>query len=308
MAPRANWKGFLKVGELTCPVALYTAASTSERVAFHTINRASGHRVRRQFVDRETGQPVEADAQVKGYEIGEGEYVMLEAEEMASALPASDKTLSVEAFIDCDGVDDVFLDRPYYLAPGDPIGGQAFAILREGMRVKKVAALAHAVLFRRVRSVLIRASDAGMVATTLHFNYEVRSAREAFAGLRETKIEGEMLDLAKHIIAGKTGAFDPASFDDRYEAALASLVKAKMEGRPVEVRKAPVATNVVDLMEALRKSAGAAGASSKSDAKKRSSRSGAGATDKAKADGPAKKAGSARRKPASGETRRSKAG
>ena len=116
MAPRANWKGFLKVAELTCPVALYTAASTSERIAFHTLNRATGHRVRRQFIDQETGKPVEADAQVKGYEVGQDEYIVLEPAEIAAAIPESDKTLAIVAFIRCDAIDTIYFDRPYYLS------------------------------------------------------------------------------------------------------------------------------------------------------------------------------------------------
>src|SRR6476646_2219807 len=114
VAPRANWKGFLKVAELSCPVALYTAASTSERIAFHTLNRATGHRVRRQFVDQETGRPVEADDQGKGYEVAPNEYVVLEPDEIAAAVPESDKTLAVTAFIRCDAIDTIYLDRPYY--------------------------------------------------------------------------------------------------------------------------------------------------------------------------------------------------
>ncbi len=210
MAPRANWKGYLKIAELTCPVALYTAASTSDRIAFHTINRATGHRVHRQFIDVDTGKPVEKDDQVKGYEVGQGDYVMLEPEEVASVVPESDKTLAVSAFIGCADIDDVYFDKPYYLAPSDKTATEAFILIREGMRKKKVAAIAQAVLFRRVRTLLIRADGDGLVANTLNFDYEVRSAKEAFDGIPEMKIEGEMLDLARHIIETKKGAFDPS--------------------------------------------------------------------------------------------------
>ena len=255
MAPRANWKGFLKVSEVTCPVALYTAASTSERISFHVLNRKTGHRIRRQFIDSDTGKPVERDDQVKGYEIGSGDYVILDPEEVASAVPESDKTLSVSAFVGCDEIDDVYFDKPYYLAPADPHAEEAFVLIREGMRAKKVAALAQTVLFRRLRTVLIRAHEAGMIATTLNFDYEVRSAEDAFSEVPEFKIKGEMLDLAKHIIKTKAGRFDPSTFDDRYEAALAQLVKAKAEGRKIEPRKLPRREKVVDLMAALRESA-----------------------------------------------------
>ncbi len=256
MAPRANWKGYLKIAELTCPVALYTAASTSERIAFHTLNRETGHRVQRQFIDSDTGKPVEKDDQVKGYEVGGNEYIVLEPDEVASAVPESDKTLSVEAFVACDDVDDVYFDKPYYLAPSDKHGEEAFALIREALKAKNVAALAQTVLFRRARTVLIRAAGNGLVANTLHFDYEVRSARDAFSDVPEMKIKGEMLDLAKHIIETKRGTFDPSQYKDRYEAALAELVKAKLEGKPIPAKKAAKSEKVVDLMEALRESAG----------------------------------------------------
>ncbi|WIY53571.1 Ku protein [Devosia sp. YIM 151766] len=259
MAPRANWKGFLKVAEVNCPVALYTAASTSERIAFHTLNRATGHRVRRQFVDSDTGKPVDREEQVKGYEVGSGEYIMLDPDEVAAAVPDSDKTLAVSAFIGCGDIDDVYFDKPYYLAPSDRHAEEAYALIREGMRKKQVAALAQTVLFRRVRTVLIRAHGPGLIATTLNFDYEVRSAKEAFDSVPEIKIKGEMLELAEHIIKTKSGKFDPKAFEDRYEAALAELVKAKSEGRKIEVRKEPRQDKVVDLMAALRESAGLSG-------------------------------------------------
>ncbi|MBS3651181.1 Ku protein [Pseudaminobacter sp. 19-2017] len=272
MAPRANWKGFLKVGELTCHVALYTAASTSERIAFHTVNRATGHRVHRQFVDSETGKAVEKEDQVKGYDLGSGDYIVLEPEEIAEAVPQSDKTLAVSAFLSCSDIDKAYFDKPYYLAPADKMAEEAYVILRDGMRKENVAAIAQTVLFRRMRSVLIRPYGKGLLANTLNFDYEVRSAEEAFDQIPDLKIKGEMLDLAEHIIDTKRGEFDPTSFDDRYEAALAELVKAKIEGRKIEAPKPPKSTKVIDLMEALRQSAGAAAkkAPAKTAAKARS--------------------------------------
>jgi DNA end-binding protein Ku len=288
VAPRANWKGFLKVGEVSCPVALYTAASTSDRIAFHTINRATGHRVRREFVDSDTGESVEHEDQVKGYETGSGEYVVLQPEEVSAAVPESDKTLAVSAFLRCGEIDDVYFDKPYYLAPSDKHAEEAFALIRDGMRKKGVAALAQTVLFRRVRTLLIRASDSGLIATTLSFDYEVRSSKEVFNEITDIKIKGEMLDLARHIIKTKTGKFAPEAFDDRYEGALADLVKAKMEGKKIVPRKPVEGSKVVDLMEALRKSAVAS-----SDNKRKS---------------PAKGSKSAKRRKTGGETSRRKAG
>lgn len=258
VAPRAIWKGVLKIAEVSCPVALHTAVSTSDRIAFHTLNRATGNRVRRQFVDSETGEPVEKDDQVKGYEMSQGDHIVLDPEEIAAAVPESDKTLAVSAFIPCGEIDDVYFDRPYYLTPGDKAAAEAFGLIREGMRRKKVAAIAQTVLFRRVRTVLVRAHGDGLIATTLNFDYEVRSAEEAFRDIPAVKIEGEMLDLARHIIQTKMGTFDVSTFDDRYEAALADLVKAKLEGRKIAPRKEPKRKTPADLLDALRKSAGVA--------------------------------------------------
>lgn len=285
MAPRANWKGFIKVGELTCGVSLHTAASTSERIAFHTLNRQTGNRVRRQFVDQGTGKPVPTEDQVKGYEIAQDEYVVLEPAEIAAAVPESDKTLAIEAFIPCSEIDDAYFDKPYYLAPTGSIAEEAFALLRDGMRKNSVAALARTVLFRRVRTVLIRAHHDGMIANTLNFDYEVRFASEAFGGIPEVSIKGEMLDLARHIIETKSGHFDPRAFEDRYEAALAEMVRAKMDGRLIEAPRPRAEGKVVDLMEALRRSAGAAApggrAKASSGSKSASSSSTAPATGKA---------------------------
>lgn len=256
MAPRANWKGFLKVGEVVCPVALYTAASTSERIAFHMLNRKTGNRLHREFVDSETGKVVEREDQVKGYEAGKNDYIALDPEEIAAALPESDKTLEIDAFIPCEEIDDLYFDKPYYLAPADRHGAEAFALIREGMKAENVAALAETVLFRRVRTVLIRPEDKGLVATTLNYNYEVRSAEEAFSEIPDRKLKGEMLELAEHIIKTKSGHFDPKTFDDRYDAALAEVVKAKIEGRKIKPLKQKAEGKVIDLMEALRQSAG----------------------------------------------------
>jgi DNA end-binding protein Ku len=256
MAPRAQWKGFLKVGEVSCPVALYTATSTSDRISFHTLNRATGNRVRREFIDSETGKPVPREDQIKGYEIDKDDYIALEPEEVTAAVPESDKLLRIEAFLACSDIDDVYFDRPYYLAPSTHASEEAFALIREGMRKRQVAAIAQAVLFRRLRILLIRAHGKGLIATTLNFDYEVRPAEEAFDDVPEMTIKGEMLDLAEHIINTKQGTFDASKFDDRYEAALTELVTAKIEGKAIAKRKAPKATKVPDLMEALRQSAG----------------------------------------------------
>lgn len=252
---RAQWKGYLKFGEVSCGVALYTAASTSERITFNTINKASGNRVNRVFIDSVTDEPVPKEQQTKGFEIDDGRYIIVDPEEVAATIPESNKTLEVQAFIPCSEIDDIFFDKPYYLTP-DKMNADAFVALREAMKKSKVAAIARAVLFRRVRTVLIRPHGKGLIATTLNYDYEVRSSKKAFEEMPKLKIEGEMLDLAKHIISTKRGEFDPATFDDRYEAALAELVKAKLEGKVLPKPKKVEVSKPNDLLVALRESAG----------------------------------------------------
>ena len=291
LSPRASWKGFLRIADVTVPVGLYAAASTSERIALHTINRPTGNRVRREFVDAETGEAVDRDAQVKGYEVAKGEYVSVEPDEIAAIIPHGDKTLTVSAFVDLADVDDVYFDKPYYLGPSDRSAGETFAVVREGMRKAKVAAVAQAVLFRRVRTVLIRPLDKGLAASTLNYDYEVRSADQAFSDVPKKAITGEMLDLAVHIIKTKQGAFDPRKFEDRYEDALAELVKLKLEGKAIPRRAPQPSEPVVNLMQALRDSAAAGArkrASGKPAAKKKTGRR---AAAKAKPAAPRRKAG-----------------
>ncbi len=255
-AHRAQWKGQLKIGEISCAVGLYTSASTSERISFHMINEATGNRLKREFVDSQTEEAVERDQQVKGFETGNGDYIMIDPEEVAAVVPDSDKMLEVEAFIPCGKIDDVYLDKPYYLVPVDNADHDAFSSIRNALSKTSTAAIARTVLFRRMRTVLMRAHGKGIIATTLNFDYEVRPSSEAFKDVAKIKVEAEMLDLAKHIINTKKGDFDPAKFDDRYEGALAALVKAKAEGKPLPKPKPIKVSKPNDLLKALRESAG----------------------------------------------------
>jgi DNA end-binding protein Ku len=255
MAGRASWKGHLKVGDLACAVGLYTAVSSSDRVSFNIVNRRTEHRVERQFVDNETGKPVEREDQVKGYRMESGDYILIEGDEISEIMPESDKVLDIKGFIPCDGIDKLYFDRPYYLAPVDEHDAEALALIARGMLDGKVAALAEAVLFRRNRTLLIRAHENHIIATMLNFDYEVRSASSVFKDIPDIKFDNEMLELAGHIIGTKEGRFDPSEYHDRYEAALVELVKAKIEGRAPPKRKREPERKVVDLMEALRQSA-----------------------------------------------------
>lgn len=256
MAPRATWKGVLRLGELGCAVSLHAAVSTSDRVSFRTVDVETGHAVRRRFVDEETGDVVEREDQVKGYDTGTGDPVLIEPEDMAATQPEGDKTLAIAGFLPCDAVDPVFFDRPYFLAPAADASAPAFALIRDALAEKSMTALADAVLFRRARKLLLRAYEDGMIATTLHFDYEVRAEEETFGAIKDQKVDREMLDLATHIIATKRGSVDVTAFEDRYEAAVVDLVRRKLAGKPIRKPKAAPRGTVVSLMDALRESAG----------------------------------------------------
>ena len=293
MAARAIWKGVIKIAEIVCPVSMYTAASQSERIALHMVNRSSGHRLKRLYVDEKTNKPVDFENQVKGYETSDGKYVVLEPEDIAAAVPNSDKALTVDRFIACNKIEPTYFDKPYYLLPSSDIGNETFVLIREALRNQKAAAIAHAVLFRRLRPVLIRAHHKGLIATTLNFDYEVRSASDAFKEITKRKIDPEMLELAKHILKTKSGKFDPSKFDDRYEKALTEMVQAKINGKKIAPLRPPKITKTNDLLEALRLSAGV----SESPKRRSTSKAKAPASKAKVAKKPApKSAGQARRK------------
>lgn len=274
MAPRANWRGYLKLGALNCPVALYTAVSETERIHLHTLNRETGHRVRRQFVDADTGKVVERDDQAKGYEVGDGRFVVLEQEEIDAVIPPSTHQMDIEAFVPEAEFDPVYAKRPYYLAPTGRVSREAFAVIRTAMAAEGVVGIARTVLFRRDRALLLCPRPAGFVASILHFEYEVREAAPIFEQVPKLKLAGEMVDLAKHIIKTKAGTFEPGDFEDRYEAALAELIRAKKAGKPLPRPAARKSAKVVSLLDALRRSAGAApgkAAATKAKARKKAS-------------------------------------
>jgi DNA end-binding protein Ku len=257
MAIRAVWKGQLAIDGISCPVGLYTAISSSARLRFHILNRKTEHRVVRSYIDSGTGEPVENSELMRGYDTGKGEFILLSPEDIAAAAPESDKKLEVQGFIPCAEIDRLFFERPYYLKPSSPADADLFADIRDGLHAKAAAAVAQAVLFKRLRAVLIRAHRRGLIATLLNFDYEVRSPDEAFAEIPDLDIKGEMLDLGKEIIKRMSGSFDPASFQDRYEEAMAELIRAKAEGKEIKPVKRKKTETTSDLLEALRRSAAA---------------------------------------------------
>jgi DNA end-binding protein Ku len=257
MAPRAYWKGYLRLSLVSCPIALYPAASSSERVSFNRINKKTGNRLRQQLIDGETGDPVEKDDIGKGYEVAKGEYILVEDEEVEKLKIESTHTIDIDSFVPRAEIDDRYMDTPYYIAPTDKVGQEAFAVIRDVIRDKKMVALGRVVLARREHIVMLEAFDNGLLGTTLRYAYEVRDAKGYFEDVPDLKLPKEMKDLAAHIVDSKAGHFDPASFEDRYETALVEMLRAKQAGRVIQQPKEePAPARVVNLMDALRASIG----------------------------------------------------
>ena len=258
MAPRAYWKGYLKLSLVSCPIALYPAASSSERVSFNRINKKTGNRLKQQLVDAETGEPVEREDIGRGYEIGKGEYLQVEDEEIEKIQIPSTRTIEIDSFVPRGEIDDRYLDTPYYIAPTDKVGQEAFAVIRDAIRDKKMVALGRVVVARREYVVMLEAFGKGLLATTLRYAYEVRDAAAYFEDIPDLKLPDEMRQLAAHIVDSKAAHFEPAKFVDHYETALVDLLRAKQAGRIVEAPKEQAQPDrVINLMDALRASIGA---------------------------------------------------
>jgi len=258
MAPRAYWKGYLKLSLVSCPIALYPAASGSERVSFNRINKKTGNRLKQLLVDSESGEPVERDDVGRGYEVAKGQYIQVEDEELEKVQIESTHTIDIQNFVPRNEIDDRWLDSPYYMAPTDQVGQEAFAVIRDTIRDKGMVALGRIVLARREHVVMLEAFDKGLLACTLRYPYEVREPAGYFEDVPDLKLPAEMKDLAAHIVDSKTTHFDPATFEDHYETALVEMLRAKQAGRMVEPKKGEAPPQrVINLMDALRASIGA---------------------------------------------------
>jgi DNA end-binding protein Ku len=258
MAPRAYWKGYLKLSLVSCPIALYPATSSSERVSFNRINKKTGNRLKQQQVDAETGEPVEKEDIGRGYEIGKGQYLQVEDDEIEKIRIESSHTIEIDSFVPRSEIDDRYPDSPYYVAPTDQVGQEAFAVIRDAIREKGMVALGRVVVSRREYVVMLEAFEKGLLATTLRYAYEVREPAAYFEDIPDLKLPAEMRQLAAHILDTKASHFDPAKFADHYETALVELLRAKQAGRIVEAPKdEPAPQRVINLMDALRASIGA---------------------------------------------------
>jgi len=256
MAPRAYWKGYLKLSLVSCPIALSPATSASERVSFRQINKKTGNRLRQQLVDDVTREPVEADDKAKGYEVEKGVYIEFDDDEIEALQVESKHTIEIDSFVPAAQIDKRFYDSPYYIVPNDNVGQEAFAVIRDAMKGKGMVALGRIVLSKRERVIAIEPQGKGLIGTTLRYAYEVRKAEEYFDDIEDTKLPGEMLKLAEHILDTKKADFDPSQFEDHYETALVELLRKKQAGFKPPKGKEHIAapSKVINLMDALRRS------------------------------------------------------
>jgi DNA end-binding protein Ku len=254
-ASRPYWKGYLKLSLVSCPIAFYTATAARKRISFRQINKKTGHRLRQQLVDDETREPVEAEDKGKGYEVAKNTFILIEDEELDALAIESSQTIEIDSFVPRVQIDERYLENPYYIVPNDQVGQEAFAVIREAMRDKSMAALGRVVLSKRERVIMLQPWERGLLGTTLHYAYELRDTKDYFDEIPELKVPKEMLQLAEHILETKAADFDPANFVDHYEEAVLDLLKQKQAGMPTpKPRPAEHAPNVINLMDALRRS------------------------------------------------------
>jgi DNA end-binding protein Ku len=253
--PRPYWKGYLKLSLVSCPVALYTATSSGERIAFRQINKKTGNRLRQQLVDEGTGDPIDPDDKGRGYEVDKGVYLQVEDEELDAIAIESSHTIEIDSFVPKAEVDERFIDSPYYLIPENKVALEAFAVIRDAMLGKGMVALGRVVLSKRERVIMLQPRGKGLLGATLRYPYEVRDEAIYFGDIGEIQIPKDMLALAEHILESKAATFDPTLFHDRYEEAVIAMLNEKRAGMPIpKERPMPRIVAGTDLMAALKQS------------------------------------------------------
>jgi DNA end-binding protein Ku len=253
--PRPYWKGYLKLSLVSCPIALYTATSSGERVAFRQINKKTGNRLRQQLVDEGTGDPIDPDDKGRGYEVDKGVYLQVEDEELDAIAIESSHTIDIDSFVPKSEVDERYVDSPYYLVPENKVALEAFAVIRDAMLGKGMVALGRVVLSKRERVIMLQPRGNGLLGATLRYPYEIRDEAIYFGDIGEIQIPKDMLALAEHILESKAATFDPSKFHDRYEEAIVTMLNEKRAGMPIpKERPMPRIVAGTDLMAALRQS------------------------------------------------------
>jgi DNA end-binding protein Ku len=240
---------------VSCPIKLFPAISAREKIRFHQINRKTGNRIKYCKLDAVTGEPVSDEEIVKGYEVRKGHYVEITDDELEAVAIESTHTIEIDQFVPKSEIDELYWNIPYYIAPDGEVGQQAFAVIRGAIKKKDMVALGHVVLTTREHVIAVEPRGKGMLGVTLRYPYEIRNAAHYFNEIPDEKVPKDMLDLAVHIVETKAGHFEPEKFEDHYENALKELIKKKQRGEKIEKPKERPPAQVINLMEALKRSA-----------------------------------------------------
>jgi DNA end-binding protein Ku len=267
VAPRAYWKGYLKLSLVSCPISLFPATSEREKISFHQLNKETGNRIRYKKIDADTGDEVDNTDIVKGYELAKGEYIELAPEEIEAIALEGKHVIDIEKFVPRGEIDELYMRDPYYIVPDGDVGQQAFAVIREAIRKEGMVALGKVVFTSREHMIALKARGKGMVGMTLRYPYEVRKEDEYFDTIEDEKIPKDMIDLAVHIVETKTGHFKPEAFKDDYEDALKDLLRKKQKGEKIQAPKERAPSNVINLVDALRQSVKAGGSARRAPAR-----------------------------------------
>ena len=254
MAPRAYWKGFLRLSLVSCPIQLFPATTEREKINFNQINKDTGSRIRYRKVDEDTGEEVESSNIIKGYQIDKGQYVEITDEELESIALESKKTIEIDEFVPKSEIDELYNVRPYYIVPDGDVGQEAFVVIRNVIEKMNMVAIGRVVLSTREHVIAMEPRGKGIMGTLLRYPYEVRDEKEYFDEIKDVKIGKDMMELAEHIVRTKTGHFDPERFEDQYEAALREIIEKKSKGLKIEAPRERASSKVINLMDALRQS------------------------------------------------------
>jgi len=253
MAPRAYWKGYLRLSLVSCPIQLFPATTEREKISFNQINRETGNRIRYRKVDEVTGEEVPSDQIIKGYEVSKGHYVEITDDELESIALDSSRTIEIDEFVPKSEIDDLYHIRPYYIAPDGDVGRDAFLVIRNAIQQMNMVAIGRVVLTSREHIIALEPRGKGIMGTLLRYPYEVRDGNEYFDEIPDMKLGKDMMDLAKHIVESKSAHFKPEKFEDQYERALKELINKKAKGIKIQPKeRAP--SKAINLMDALRRS------------------------------------------------------
>ncbi|WP_088342540.1 MULTISPECIES: Ku protein [Rhodomicrobium] len=260
MAPRTFWKGYLKLSLVTCAVAMTPATTSREKVRFHTVNSATGNRLRTRYVDEETGKPVEGGDEAKGYETDAGHYITLEDDEIEAIGLESTRTINIDTFVPANSIDWIWYDTPHYLLPDDDVAQEAFSVIRDAMAATDTVGISRLVLYRRERAVMLEPRGKGIVLWTLRYGDEVRDPKDYIGDAEIEKPDPKSVALVERLIEDLSQPWDRSMVDDPVQKRLKDIIegrrkkKGKKPAAKAQKDEAEASTNVISIMDALKKS------------------------------------------------------